>query len=732
MRVLGLALLVLAVAGCGGDDNNPTYSITYSVGGTIAGLATGASVTLTNNGADALTVDANGPFVFPTPLKPGASYLVAVATLPTGEQCGVSGASGSVTGNVTSVQLTCAVPTLQLVAGALGGSGNVDGDRTTARFHSPQDVVPDAAGNLYVADQMNATIRKITPAGVVTTVAGSAGQLGTADGVGAAARFYYPSSLAVDPAGNIYVNDSVANTIREISPTGVVTTLAGTPFNPGFDDGTGPVAQFFGPNTIRWNSMGSLYLTDWYRIRNITTTGVVTTPYGVPDMTATLLGMAVDSTGVIVTEDTDDPQRNGFTRTVDSINLGTGISTLMGNYFFAEPAGVGLAPGSSPLAGTLYVVDTGAAVIWAIANGIDSVLAGENNEPAYLDGTGQAARFYLPANMSVDATGNLLVADAGNGCIRQVTPGGVVTTMAGVGPQPGYVDATGAAARFSTPQAVASDASGNVYVSDANALREVTQEGVVTTAHLAGGGSTGFALDSAGNVYGAATSLDIIGKIAADGTQSVIAGSSFTPGFANGTGTAALFDLPNGVAIDAAGNLFVADTGNHAIRMITPAGVVTTIAGVSGAIGTDDGPAATATFTAPFALVLDSEDNLFITDGNAIRKLSAVGIVSTVAGSQGPGSSDGSGSAAHFNGPAGIAVGPAGSLFVADSKNHTIRKITSDGTVTTIAGIAGKAGVTLGPLPTTLNAPFGLTYVGSTLYVTDPAENSLLAVTGQF
>jgi hypothetical protein len=692
----------------------------YSVGGSIAGLSPGASATLTNNGADSLTVSANGPFVFPTSLQPGASYVVAVVNLPTAEQCGVVGASGSISNNVTSVTVTCAVPAVQLVAGALGGSGNVDGDRTTARFYYPQDVVSDAAGNLFVADDYNATIRKITPAGMVTTLAGSAGQVGTADGVGAAARFNNPVSVAVDPAGNIYVVDAGVNTIREISPSGTVTTLAGTPMMPGTADGTGPAAQFYNPSAIRWNSMGSLYLNDYNRIRNITTAGVVTSIFNSP---ALLAGMAVDATGVVVS--------NVSTKSVIRINLGAGTSTVLGGGF-QNPAGIALAPASSPMAGTVYVADEFADTLNTIApNGTQSTLAGVSGQYAFADGTGAAARFYLPVFMSADPVGNLLVADAGNDSIRQVTAAGVVTTIAGVAASSGNVDATGAAARFNNPEAVNSDASGNLYVADSNAIRKVTRDGVVTTAYPAGAGVSGFALDSAGNAYVSETSLNTIEKIAADGTVTVFAGSS-TSGFADGMGTAAQFDRPIGIAIDAAGNLFVADTGNHTIRMITPASVVTTIAGVAGTSGSADGAAATATFTAPFALALDATNNLFIADGNAIRKLNGAGIVSTVAGSQTSGSSDGSGTAAQFNGPAGIAVGPAGSIFVADSQNHTVRKITSDGTVTTIAGIAGKAGVTLGPLPTTLNVPVGLAYLGSTLYVADAGENSLLAIVGQF
>jgi sugar lactone lactonase YvrE len=693
----------------------------YLVGGNVAGLTAGASVTLTNNGADPLTVDTNGAFSFPTSLKPGASYLIAIGNLPTGEQCGVTGASGAVAANVTSVKVTCVVPAILLMAGGLGGSGNVDGNGTAARFYYPLDVVSDATGNLFVADDYNATIRKISPSGIVTTLAGSAGEIGAADGVGAAARFNNPQSLALDPAGNIYVADAGANTIRKVSPTGSVTTLAGTAYMGGTADGTGSAAQFSNPASIRWNSTGSLYLNDFNRIRNITTTGVVTSVF--TSSTAILTGLAVDATSVVVSDVN--------TKSVIRIDLGTSVATVLGGGY-ENPTGICLAPASSPAAGTVYVADEFGNTLNTIAlNGAQSVLAGVLDQYSFADGAGPTARFYLPVYMSFDTLGNLLVADAGNGSIRQVTAAGVVTTIAGMGAQPGNVDATGAAARFNNPEAVSADALGNIYVADTNAIRKVTSDGVVTTAFAAGAGVTGFAVDGTGSAYVSQTNLNTIEKIAATGTSTVLAGSP-SAGFADGTGAAAQFDHPNGITIDAAGNLFVADSGNRTIRMITPAGVVTTIAGVPGAIGTSDGPAATATFTFPFTLARDADGNVFIADGNAIRKLSAAGVVSTLAGSQTSGASDGSGAAAQFNGPAGITIGPAGSIFVADSQNHTVRKITADGTVTTIAGVKGKAGVALGPLPTTLNVPVGLAYIGSTVYVADAAENSLLAIVGQF
>jgi hypothetical protein len=338
-----------------------------------------------------------------------------------------------------------------------------------------------------------------------------------------------------------------------------------------------------------------------------------------------------------------------------------------------------------------------------------------------------------PIFMVAQPSGTVLFADAGNSEIRQVTTDATVTTRVGLGAHPGNVNATGAAARFDNPEPLAADAAGNLYLSDANGLRKVTSGGVVSGAFDGGSGSTGLAIDAAGNAYFSQSGLNSIYKVSGSGAPALFAGSgTAVPGSADGTGSAAGFSHPNGIAIDATGNLFVVDSGNDTIRKVTPAGVVTTVAGLAQARGIADGTGSKARFWAPFSIAVDGTDTLYVTDGNAIRKVTADGIVTTLAGSiQLQGYADGAGSAALFNSPSGIAIGPSGMVLVADY-NHVIREVSASGAVTTVVGIAGKAGVMLGPLPTTLNVPVGLVYVWPTLYVIDAQENSILAVSGIF
>lgn len=706
-----------------GGSSAPPPPTLYSIGGTVSGLSANASLTLSNNGGDALTLAANGAFHFATKVASGVAYSVAIMTDPGGEKCGVIDAAGNVSGDVSNVTVACAVPAVQLVAGALGGSGNVDGSATGARFYYPIDVGYDAADNWYVSDGYNMTVRKVDPAGNVTTLAGSPGQQGTADGTGSAARFSNPRSLVVDPNGIVYLVDAGVNTIRRIDESGAVTTLAGTPNVSGTNDGTGPAAEFQNPGGIRMDASGMLYLTDNDRIRKITPQGVVTTVFS--GLTG-LSGLALDGLGNAYVGDVD-------VKSVEIVNLTTGAEREFAGGL-GDPVGVAIAPAGTPSAGTIYLTDSFYTDILAIApNGIVSPFAGSTTAYGNVDGKGTSALLWNPIFMIPEPSGTVLFADAGNSEIRQFTPDATVTTRVGLGAHPGNANGTGAAARFDNPAPLAADPSGNLYLSDSNGLRKITPEGVVSGAFSGGGGSTGLAIDAAGNAYFSQPGLNAIYKASGSGAPVLFAGSgTISSGSADGTGSAAGFNHPNGIAIDAAGNLFVVDSGNDTIRKVTPAGVVTTLAGMAQDRGIADGTGSTARFWAPFGIAVDGTDTLYVTDGNAIRKVTADGTVTTLAGSiQSQGYADGAGSAALFNSPGGIAIGPSGVVLVADY-NHVIREVSASGAVTTVVGIAGKAGVSLGPLPTTLNVPAGLVYVWPTLYVVDAQENSVLAVSGIF
>jgi DNA-binding beta-propeller fold protein YncE len=587
-------------------------------------------------------------------------------------------------GNVTGVTVTSnsagltITHTLALLAGKLGGIGSSDGTGTSASFDDPTAVATDAAGNVYVADTANQVIRMITPAGVVSTIAGVAGMTGDNDGIGTAATFNSPSGVAVDAAGqHIYVADTSNDTIRRITmPGAVVDTLAGLHGVTGSADGPGGTARFFVPEGVAVDATGNVYVADSGNntIRKITSSGMVSTLAGSPGVAGS--------------------------------NDGTGAAAQ-----FNVPTGLAV----DSVTGNVYVIDyLNCTVRKVTASGVVTTLAGTVGGYGFADGTGSAAVFNGPEGIAIDsAAANLYVADTHNQLIRRVTlPGGVVTTVAGQVGVAGHADGTGAAAQFALPIGVAADLNGNLFVADSNnnLVRKITTPGAVVTTFAGNIGGRGYADgsggpggtarfydphnivgDGAGNVFVADLGNNVIRKIAADRSVITFAGTPGVAGSADGSGSAASFDQPWGMVVDSHGNLYVADCGNNTIRMITPAAMVSTFAGTAGVIGSADGTGPAAQFNCPRGLAIDATDTLYVTDysNNTIRKITTPnGVVTTVAGTPGiTGAADATGPAAQFWGPIGIAANLAtGNLYVADRYNDTIRMITPAGAVTTIAG----------------------------------------------
>jgi sugar lactone lactonase YvrE len=620
--------------------------------------------------------------------------------------------------------------------------GSADGAGAGARFYSPKDIATDSAGNIFVVDEGNHTVRKITADGTVTTLAGTAGVPGSADGTGAAARFDSPQDIVADTADNLYVTDTGNHTIRKITPAGVVTTLAGLAGVTGSTDGTGGAARFDRPRKAALDAAGHLYVTEAGNraIRKITPAGVVTTfATGLwfpetGDIAAALTvaygAIAVDSANNVYVSRFEIPREQthavnwtdnylqyvGFVTRIAPDGTHTDLwQTSDTRYFGGRVTRGGASSLAIDASGRLVVAGGYNIFRYSPADGTFTAVAGDGTVGGS-DGPAGSAKFGFPLAFAADRNGTLYVADTGNNDIRRLSTAGTVTTFAGLALESatGTTDGTGAAARFTAPTGTAVDASGNIYVADysAHCIRKITPAGAVTTLAGAPGESgsadgtgtaarfsapAGIAVDAAGVVFVADSGNHTIRRISPTGDVSTFAGTAGAYGYQDGQGAAAGFWFPHGIAVDATGNLYVTDTSNAIIRKITLARDVTTLAGAPLEMGSADGIGRNARFTAPYGITVDAGGIVYVTEttNGRIRKILPNGSVSTLTGAE-HGYVDGSATSARFHDPYSLAADAAGNLFVAESYNQTVRKVTPQGAVTTVAGLAETPGSTDG------------------------------------
>jgi uncharacterized repeat protein (TIGR01451 family) len=510
----------------------------------------------------------------------------------------------------------------------------------------PSAVVSDRAGGFYVVSGHR--VYRVTSDGLIRAVAGNGKSNYSGDGGIATSAQLDPVGLAVDTSGNLYISDSGNNRIRKVTSDGVIQTVAGNGTY-GFSGDGGPAtsAQLRNPYVVAVDTAGNLYFSDGgnNRIRKVTLDGV--------------------------------------------------IRTVAGNGTYGYSGDGGLATSGQ---------------IWGVSG------------------------------LAVDTAGNLYLADSVNNRIRKVTPDGVIQTIAGNG-APGFSGDGGLAtsAQLERPEGIGLDAAGNLYIltsnpafssSGSNRIRKVTLDGVIHT--VAGNGTIGFggdgasaisaqfssiprdlAIDAIGNLYIADTGNNRVRKVTLDGVIRTAAGNG-TFGFSGdgGPAAAALFDTPLGIAMDAAGNLYIADAGNNRVRKVTPDRVVSTVAGngISGFSG-DGGAATDAHLSSPYSVAVDAAGNLYIADfSNHIRRVTPDGVIRTFAGNGISGFSGDGGPAtsASFSSGSGMTLDAVGNLYIADSGNGRVRKVTTGGVISTIyVGHFNRDGIAVDAIGNLYIATFG-------------------------
>ena len=626
--------------------------------------------------------------------------------------------------------------TITTVAGTGEGGFSGDGGRaTSAQLYSPTDVATDDTGNLYIADWANHRIRKVDSTGTITTVAGTGERGFSGDGGPAtAARLARPDGVATDSAGNLFIADRSNHRIRKMDSTGTITTVAGTGER-GFSGDGGPAVQasLSGPSNVAVDDTGNVYIADTsnHRIRLVDSSGTITTVAGTGERGSRGDGgssfyawlyfpvdVALDGAGNLYIAGLTNRKIRKIDFSGASPTFGGTITSVVEFWSFRDdlddvprsPARLGSPVGVAlDGVGNLYfAVSTIHQIRKVDSSGTITTFAGSGELGD--GGPATAARLARPHGVATDSAGNLYIADRDNHRIRKVDFTGTTTTVAG-----------------------------NGYTHTGGWTTEHRDGGPAADAHLFR--PVDVALDGVGNLYIADSSDRRIRKVDPSGTITTFAGtgerSRSDTSYAPGPATAIPLDSPVCVAVDREGNVYIADIGNHRIRKVDSSGTLTTVAGYGerGFSG-DGGPATDARLNTPARVAVDYAGNLYIADihNHRIRKVDSSGVISTVAGTgeRGFGGDGGPATAARLERPHDVTVDDAGNLYIADWGNSRIRKVDSSGVISTVAG-TGERGFSGdgGPaIAARLDAPVGVVLDGAgNLYIADPGTHRIRVLT---
>ena len=622
--------------------------------------------------------------------------------------------------------------TLTRVAGnSRAGYAGDGGLAVSAQLYTPRGIALDSIGNLYIVDSYFERVRKISTAGIITTVAGGGARDPGDGGLATSGQINFPVDVAADRAGNLYITEP--GRLRKVSTSGIVTTIAGNgAFGYSGDGGLATNARIGQDDHIALDSGGNLYLAEaeCFCVRKIDPSGIITTIAGGgtgqtngdggPAKSARLTfpnAVALDSSDNLYISETGRVRKVSAAGVISTV-AGSGVNGYSGD---GGPAVNAQINGPYAIrvdsADNLYIAGGDHRIRRIAASGIITTVAG--NDATRYSGDGGAAtsaRMQNPYGVAVDGSGNLFIADNKNARVRRVSTEGIITTAAGNGTR-GYSGDGGPASsaqinnRFG---GVAADAGGNLYIADFDSarIRKISATGIIST--VAGNGVAGYsgdggpatgaqlngpicvAVDRAGNLYIGEGGR--VRKVTAGGIITTVAGGGKGLGLGDGgPATSATFNGLRSLAVDSSDNLYIADSDNFRVRKVSNSGIITTVAGngSNGFAGSGDGGLATNAQLFPFGVAVDVAGNLYIADlgYNAIRKVSAAGIISRIAGDLEYEYSGDGGAApnARFSGPWSIAVDAAGNLYVADFDNNAIRLLRPIASTLTLTAITNAA-----------------------------------------
>jgi uncharacterized protein (TIGR03437 family) len=625
------------------------------------------------------------------------------------------------------------------------------GPATSAQLNTPISIAIDRNGNLFIADFLNRKIRRVSPGGIIATVADRV-TAGTPAGGGPPVS----GIMATDGAGNLFLANGCR--VVEVATSGIINTVAGNgTCGVSGDGGPATDAQISGAASVAVDAAGNLFIAcQLGGIRKVSSRGVIST------LADSEFGsLAVDGEdNLFVVENSNQRVRKISSGGPITTVAGSGTAGFEGDGGPATDAQL-YNPDSVAFDGAGNMFIAGPVSIRKVSSsGIITSVAGDGW--GFFSGDGgpaTSAQVYLPRALAADRAGNLFIADENNSRVRKVSPSGIITTVAGNG-QPGYSGDGGPAiaAQVGYPYGVAVDGAGNLFIATGNVVRKVSPDGLIAT--VAGGGAaglseggpainaqlgiSGLAADTAGNLYIADSASLRIRKVSPKGIITTVAGNGIQ-GFSGDGGPAlqAQFDYPSAVAADASGNLFIVDYNNHRVREVSSGGGITTVAGngMSGSVG-DGGPATNAELN-PNGVAVDAAGNLLIAGGNLVRKVSSSGIITTVAGggisNDYPGCFSGDGGPANLATlvyPIAVAFDSAGDIYVAASGDFdedfayetcsAIRVLRPGRSSVVIGSVADAAGARVNPIsPGKIVVIYG-TGLGPSELVQNQATDGLL------